>query len=411
MEASGASGMNWDEFKEKAESVVASLGSSGLLCGDDVDDNDLNVCLLVPESCVALLIGKAGANINTTKSVSGANVSFQKKENSVRGYRKCFHQGTVASVMRAVSVAISVIQSSTGGACSATLVINHDAAGGVIGKGGENLKSVREQTSCKVSMEKAQEAMPAYGGRCLSLEHEESSRVSKAIYFCIRAKGFASPTAREDQQGPGQGAADYGNYGPMASAIGGAKAGARWTPYGAGAGGRQDVCAIHGKRRGKQNLRQSPNMPGQFICMDTDPCKGGAAGNGQMTGANYMMGGMGGVMGGMGAGMGALGMGMGDMFGMGNMYGMGMAANVCAIHGKKRGSKNLHPHPSLPGLYICLDSDSCKGGQAVVGHDMGGSMDVSSTCATHGKRRGARNLRPHPSQSGHFVCNDEDQCK
>lgn len=431
MEANTGMAINWDEFKDKAEAVVSNLGASGLLCGDEIDDSELNVCLLVPESVVALLIGKAGANINTTKAVSGANVSFQKKENSVRGYRKCFHTGPLASVMRAVSVALSFVQETTGGVCSATIVVNHDAAGGVIGKGGENLKQIREQTSCKVSMEKSQEAMPAYGGRCLTLEHEEAAQVSKAIYLCIRSKGFSSPSARDDQAGP----ASDGGYGPASGNKGQA---ARWSPYGAAGVSRQDTCAIHGKRRGKQNLRQSPSVPGQYICLETDQCKGSALPQAMGGAPSYMMGagmggGMGGAMGGMGAGMGGamgagmggmggagmgmggMGLGMGDMGMFSGMYGMGgmgapMASNVCAIHGKKRGPKNLQPHPSQPGLMMCMEHDSCKGSGAV---DMGGAIqqDMSSMCATHGKRRGARNLQPHASQPGLFVCMEEDACK
>lgn len=392
--------MNWDEFKNKAEAVAANVAASGLLCGDEIDETEVNVCLLIPESCVALLIGKAGANINTTKAVSNANVSFQKKENSVRGYRKCFHAGTLGSVMRAIAVNLAFVQESTGGESSATIVVNHDAAGGVIGKGGENLKNVREQTQCKVSMEKSQEAMPAYGGRCLTLEHESQAMVVQAIYFCIRCKGFSSPTARDDQT-------------------------ARCYPCGPSPfGNNGDVCAIHMKKRGKQNLRPSPTMPGQFVCLETDQCKGSA--NPQaMGGMGGYMGGMGGQMGqqmgqqqqmGMGMGqapMGGMGLGMGDMgiFGGGmggGMYGMGapMANNICAIHGKKRGPKNLQPHPTQPGLWMCMEHDACKGNAAP-----GAAQDMSSMCATHGKRRGARNLQPHPTQPGLFVCCADDQCK
>lgn len=407
MEQSTTQQMNWDDFKAKSEAVVANFGASGLLMGDEADDTEISLCLLIPESCVALLIGKAGANINTTKQLSGANVSFQKKENSVRGYRKCFHSGTVAGVLRAVSIALSFVQEIVGGPCAATVVVNHDAAGGVIGKGGENLKNVRETTNCKVSMEKAQEAMPAYGGRCLSLEEQDMNQVIRAIYQCARVKGFSSPTSRDDQA-------------------------ARFSPYGAGP--RQDVCSIHGKRRGKQNLRPSPTVPGQYVCLDTDQCKG--VSNPNSMGASYMMGGMGGMgsgMGGMGGGamggmngmgamgaMGGMGGGMGlgvaDMSMYGGMFGMGgmggMNTGICALHGKKRGPKNLQPHPSQPGLFICMEHDACKGGSAMgglPGQDMGGMP--GSVCATHGKRRGPRNLQPHPSQPGLFVCLDEDQCK
>lgn len=412
-----------DDFKNKAEIVVANVDNSGLLCGDEFDEADINVCLLIPDACVAPLIGKAGANINTTKALTGARVSFQKKENAQRGCRKCFHQGPLSSVMRAVAVALAFVQESTGGACTASVVVKHEAAGSVIGKGGQALKNVREETECKVSMEKAQEALPVNGGRLLNLEHESLDQLCKAIYLCVRAKGFASPTSREDQAQP-----DFG-YGPMSSN----KGGARFSPYGAGGGGGggrdNNTCCVHGKRRGQQNLRPSPTMHGQFQCLDEDPCKGSAnpaaaqaaAGYGQ----GYMgmppamgMGGMGdfGAMGGM-QGMGGMGGGM-DMGmygaspygGMGMGGGMGGGNNTCAIHGKKRGASNLQPHPTQPGLMVCMDGDACKGAGSIGGMGQP-AQDANNTCATHGKRRGARNLQPHPSQAGLFVCQDEDQCK
>lgn len=268
-------------------------------------------------------------------------------------------------------------------------------------------------------MEKSQEAMPAYGGRCLTIEHDEATQVSKAIYLVIRSKGFSSPSARDDQAGP----AVVGGYGPLS----GDKAGqaARWSPYGAGGGSRQDTCSIHGKRRGKQNLRQSPSVAGQYICLETDTCKGSVVPQAMGGAPSYMMGSgaMGGMGGGMAAGMGGMGgagmgmsgmgLGMGDMGMFSGMYGMGgmgapMASNVCAIHGKKRGPRNLQPHPTQPGLMMCMEHDACKVSGSV---DMIGTTDMSSMCATHGKRRGARNLQPDAAQPGVFVCMEEDSCK
>lgn len=383
--------MNADEFKEKLANYLAAFSASSILVNDEEDSVAQNVCVLVPEGCVSLLIGKGGVNVSEIKAATGVDISFCKKEDSVHGLRKCFHSGTVGDVTKALYVLANFLNEiSPGGGMG--IVIKSAAAGAVIGKGGANLKSIRECTGCNISMEKSEEAIPAFGGRCLSLRHPDGAphMLTRAAYLAIRSKGFASPTASENRAGFSAPMEDisydtnsaYG-YGPAA----GMRDAKRFSPY-----GRPDVCAVHGKKRGKQFLRPSPTMPGQFTCLDEDPCKG-------VTNAPMGMGGM--QMGNvpMAMGMGGMGMGMGG--GMG-MYGMD-TGSVCALHGKKRGPNNLQPHPSNPNLLICFDHDMCKG--------FAQDSVSPSICAIHGKKRGAKNLQTHPTTAGLFVCHDEDMCK
>jgi hypothetical protein len=194
---------------------------------------------------------------------------------------------------------------------------------------------------------------------------------------------------------------------------------------------------VHGKKRGRQNLQPHPSAPGQFICLAEDPCKGAVVN--QQMGMQGMHG-----MGMMGAGM--QGMGAMNPMGMGMMQGVDSMANYCAIHGKKRGARNLQPHPSSPGLFTCIEGDLCKGAGDVdlsmgMGAAMGGmsamqqmgqmgmqgmqamqqgmqnqqmqgqAQSMASFCSAHGKRRGERNLQPHPTSPGMFVCLEADQCK
>jgi len=404
-------------FTEKTTSVLAKLDSSSMLLGDELDEQETNLTTLVPEECVSILIGKAGSNINTLKSATGASISFAKKENSIQGLRKCFHTGTIAQIARAVFVEVTFIAEAAGGPAAVSIVVNHNAAGAVIGKGGENLKGIREHTGCHVSMEKAQEATPAMGGRCLSLRHTDSAdQVSNAIYRTLRVPSFASPTQAESRS-LSSAAADPMAYDPNAS-YGYGPAGSqheskRYSPYGAVS---SDVCALHGKKRGKQNLQPHPQVPGQFICLENDQCKGAAnpmmapspyGAFGQQQPAMGMMGGMGPEygqrppmsMGAMGA-MNALNM-------MGGMYGIDPSSH-CALHGKKRGPRNLQPHPTQPGLFICITGDECKGAGIPAGVAV---ANPANTCSLHGKKRGAQNLQPHPTTPGAFVCLDSDQCK
>jgi transcription antitermination factor NusA-like protein len=350
-----------EEVRDKIAVAAASFDATGLVMQDEIDSSEMTLNLLVPESSISMLIGKNGANVNEMKEASGTNISFAKKETSLRNLRKGFYVGTVASVTKAVFITTSLITEvqEAGSPCNIGIVVSSGAAGSVIGKGGENLKNIREQTGCHVNMEKSDEAIPAFCGRCLTLKHQDSaSAVVVAIYQVMRTKGFESVTQRQSNNAANGNTApadDYGGYG----AVTGARGGNRFSPYG---GSRPDTCSVHGKRRGKQNLQPSPTNPGQFVCLVDDACKGGKADNAPpaMDMGMYGMGGMG--MGGMGMGMG--GMGMGGM-GMGGMQQQqqqpqNAGAGFCAVHGKKRGVRNLQPHPTAQGMFQCLEEDACK---------------------------------------------------
>lgn len=355
-----ASAWTQEDIRNKATSVAELFGQSGILVQDEGDLAESNVCILIPESCIAWLIGKAGANINEIKSIAGCNISLAKKETSVRGSRRGVATGSVASVSKAILI-ISNLLFEALGQCSLSLVVNAMAAGAVIGKQGGNLKLLREQTGCRVSMEKPEEALPMLGGRCLTLSHPESAlNLTQAIYNIIRVKGFASPTARDilnSAQQPdgmdmyqlgqippgydGQMVPDMFGYGALQSAT--RQQQPRFSPYGlaqrqAGSplGANQDICVLHNKRRGKQNLQPSMSHAGAFECSENDRCKGGQGMEGAWA---------------------AQGMSTSPQRGMQ----MGsQAAMFCATHGKKRGSRNLTAHPSIAGVFSCLETDPCK---------------------------------------------------
>lgn len=404
-----------EDFQAKIEAAAAAFIPSG---GDE-DQMEANLCLLVPESCVAMLIGKGGSNVNLIKAASGATVSFAKKENSANGLRKCFHAGTMGAVSKAVFINVVLVgetQVASGGKVSVSLLVNNNAAGSVIGKGGEHLKAIREQTGCFVNMEKQGEGS-GVGGRALQVSHQDSAAtVAQAVFSFMRLTGFASLTSAEDRSLSNVNAYDAGasyGYGPASSLQQNKN---RYSPYGAS----DSVCALHGKKRGKQNLQPSATLPGQFQCFDHDACKGSVVNPNAglealgMAGMGYgaAMGGMGAQGGMLGAGMGGIGMGQNAMMGMMGGYGMDMTG-MCALHNKKRGPRNLQPHPTQPGMYTCMDNDMCKGsgGADASGNAIPQSSNAAGMCSTHNKRRGARNLQPHPTTPGVFMCLDGDACK
>jgi len=115
--------------------------------------------------------------------------------------------------------------------------------------------------------------------------------------------------------------------------------------------------------------------------------------------------------------------------------------NVCCVHNKKRGPRNLQPSKTVPGMSECRPEDPCKGASnpAPPQYNSGMFADTSADlmnlygampaaartpvrfnpyaradptiCVVHNKKRGARNLQDSKTVPGAFECLPEDQCK
>lgn len=390
---------NPDEFKEKAAEASKNFDAANILLNDPDDFADCSLCLLVPEPCVAWLIGKNGANISDLKALSGANASFAKKETSSQGMRRCIVTGSLAAVTRASFIIISLIFLSHG-SCTTGLIVQKSAAGGIIGKAGGNLRLIREQTGCRVTMEKQEDIL---GGRLVALSHPDSPvNATQAIYGIIRTKGFASPTDKpaappSGMDVPAQLLAAYNSLPPSSRPV--MPNNLPFSPY--GVTDLSSMCCVHNKKRGPRNLQPSKTSPGMFECRPEDPCKGASSVSPQVS---YNPG----------------------MFNdpsaeLMNLYGAMPAARapvrfnpyardptICVVHNKKRGAGNLQDSKTVPGAYECLPTDQCKGATTLFGAP---DPSQGGICHVHGKRRGARNLVPHPALLGVQVCQESDPCK
>jgi len=367
---------------------------NGLILGDEVDAQEFSLCLLVPEPEVAPLIGKGGEVINIFKASTGANLSFLKKETSMDGYRKLFASGTLGDVMRATFVVAARMQFNGqqhgNSQAQCNMLVMDNAAGAVIGKQGANLTKLRDETGVSVGIAKREESNPALGGRRLSIAHQDSLvGVARAAYSILRLPGFQSPTSKNA---------------PMLPGLGG---------FGEG------FCSVHGKKRGPGNLMR--NHLGQMVCLPDDPCKGASAqpnpamlalmGGLEVDNPQYLMA-LANPFGAYGEqGYGPISAGS---HGAHRFSPYGTPEGVCATHGKRRGPRNLVPNGL--GQMVCQPHDECKGaGGAAANGGLGGGFGARpgspGVCATHGKKRGARNLVPHPINPGLYVCRDSDPCK
>eukprot|EP00343_Euplotes_focardii_P009367 CAMPEP_0205825084 /NCGR_PEP_ID=MMETSP0206-20130828/23865_1 /ASSEMBLY_ACC=CAM_ASM_000279 /TAXON_ID=36767 /ORGANISM="Euplotes focardii, Strain TN1" /LENGTH=366 /DNA_ID=CAMNT_0053123815 /DNA_START=26 /DNA_END=1126 /DNA_ORIENTATION=- len=357
--------------------VTSFIQSAAFLTGDQQDSQPITVTLLVPEPAVPGLIGRGGAVINVIKAACGCELSFAKRETSVNNHRMLYTTGSIAGISLAVLVSTGLMQQA-GCAPSIGIVVADSCAGAVIGKGGENLKSLRETTGCSVTLTKRQESHPALGGRSLTFSHPDAPpAIAEGCYRILRLDEFSSPPRHHG----GAGAGMFG-FGQMQMAV-----------------DPNTICSVHGKKRGAGNMHV---VMGRMVCLPEDQCKGidpnmiGAAMDPYAALVN--------------ADFGAQALGYAparNALGAPrfNPYARaGQGGDVCSVHGKRRGPRNLAANAL--GQLVCLPEDQCK-----IGGGMDGVADANSMCATHGKRRGPRNLQPHSTNPGVYVCLDSDPCK
>eukprot|EP00440_Ansanella_granifera_P072884 gb/GFBE01079095.1/.p1 GENE.gb/GFBE01079095.1/~~gb/GFBE01079095.1/.p1 ORF type:complete len:580 (+),score=132.60 gb/GFBE01079095.1/:1-1740(+) len=120
----------------------------------EFDNSNLSLSVLVPSNIAGALIGKGGQGLISIREMSQCQVQL-RREPDARGNRRCDIQGPTVEHIASATHAIACRLFPEGASdCSMTLSIPQSYAGGVIGKGGENLKRVREQTGVRLQMDR-----------------------------------------------------------------------------------------------------------------------------------------------------------------------------------------------------------------------------------------------------------------
>ncbi|CCD61630.1 K Homology domain-containing protein [Caenorhabditis elegans] len=118
----------------------------------------------VPEKVVGLVIGKGGSEIRLIQQTSGCRVQMDPDHQSVNGFRNCTIEGPPDQVAVARQMITQVINRNQTGAqpgaapgeVTEEMLIPADKIGLVIGKGGETIRIVQEQSglrNCNVVQE------------------------------------------------------------------------------------------------------------------------------------------------------------------------------------------------------------------------------------------------------------------
>lgn len=119
----------------------------------DRTPESLSVAILVPADFIARVIGKAGNGLKQIRECSGCRVLVQEAGSDRSATRRVDLCGSPLSIGMGVGSVLHVMSQGQG-PIEAVLLIPNAATGAVIGKGGDNLRRLREATGVRIQVER-----------------------------------------------------------------------------------------------------------------------------------------------------------------------------------------------------------------------------------------------------------------
>lgn len=135
------------------------LGGNGYSSGS-ADDR---IEIIIPHAVIGLVIGKGGENIKRIQNETGATVRVDPNTVDEKGNKVCTITGTKKAVEEAHIQVSSVIENAATNKRPRTQIEGTDhykmkipasRTGAIIGKGGETIKSIKQQSGCDIELDK-----------------------------------------------------------------------------------------------------------------------------------------------------------------------------------------------------------------------------------------------------------------
>lgn len=127
--------------------------------------------IMVPDRTVGLIIGRGGETIRDLQERSGCHVNIVGENKSVSGYRPVNLIGSAASQQHAKDLIFEIVESDQKGISikdlhsrrqedpfgklNDNIKVPGDAVGMIIGKGGETIRDMQNQSGCKINVSPA----------------------------------------------------------------------------------------------------------------------------------------------------------------------------------------------------------------------------------------------------------------
>ncbi|EKX52450.1 hypothetical protein GUITHDRAFT_101621 [Guillardia theta CCMP2712] len=252
-----------DEAEEQDVLAKRQVTGDGISSGDETQ---MALKILIGNKSAGSVIGKAGATINSIKDTSGAKVKVSSNSETFPGTadRIVLISGKVETVLSAAKMVISEmyrdpnsgrVPDDVNAVMTVSIVIPAAACGLVIGKGGEKINSLREETQAKIQLQaKDKVAIPGLNERIVTIQGtlpQAQTAVEKIVHL-IHEDG----NIRYENLGT-----NYGMSGMMGKGLG--------QGYGMGMMPMQGAAAMYGGMQmpmgmdmASQGMGMAPGMPG-----------------------------------------------------------------------------------------------------------------------------------------------------
>lgn len=140
--------------------------------------------VLVPSEHIAKVIGKAGAGLKQIREAAGIKIQVHQNADVNSGTRRVDLIGATEQIIGAFQLLLN--KAFADGNASPTLLIPTDKAGQVVGRGGDNLKKVREECRVRVALEREPVVDPTSGAqeRLLTMSGE-MNQMPRALRYML----------------------------------------------------------------------------------------------------------------------------------------------------------------------------------------------------------------------------------
>lgn len=220
---------NQQQQQQQQPSMLGGNGSNySMLPGHNNYSSDEKVEIVIPHAVIGLVIGKGGENIKRIQNETGATVRVDPNTVDAKGNKVCTIMGTKKAVDEAHNQVANVIENAAtnkrprtqmDGADQYRLKIPASRTGAIIGKGGETIKSIKQQSGCDIELDKsAKDSSPEESVFIIRGTQENILKARALIEARLAAKGdnHRSSASSSSQHSAPRGVATGANAAPVA---------------------------------------------------------------------------------------------------------------------------------------------------------------------------------------------------
>lgn len=186
---------------------------------------DARIEIIIPHAVIGLVIGKGGENIKRIQNETGATVRVDPNTVDEKGNKVCTITGTKEAVEEAHSQVANVIENAATNKRPRTQVEGSDQyrmkipasrTGAIIGKGGETIKSIKQQSGCDIELDKgAKECGPDESVFVIRGTQDKILKARAMIEARLASRGRDGDNQRSNNPAP-KGVATGANAAPVA---------------------------------------------------------------------------------------------------------------------------------------------------------------------------------------------------